>query len=104
MFRGLEFPPIYDNDVNCEDLVEVSSLSYDQEVDQNLDTHHVFDFSPRSEVSYLDLEEINFVDFLGVENFLSSFPSQIFYVGFDMLEENLIFSWPEIIDSFWEIL
>jgi hypothetical protein len=28
------YPPIYEIDVNDEDLVEVSSLSYDQEVDK----------------------------------------------------------------------
>jgi len=39
-------PPIYDIDVNDKDLVEVSSLSYDQEVDQNWDIHNVFDESP----------------------------------------------------------
>jgi len=46
-------------------------------------------------VKYLSLgfEEINFVDFLGVENFQSSFPSQNFDARFIMLQE--------IIDTFW---
>jgi hypothetical protein len=36
---------IYDINVNDEDLVEVISLSYDQEADENWDTYHVFDES-----------------------------------------------------------
>jgi hypothetical protein len=66
-------PPIYDIDVNDEALVEVSSLSYDQEVDQNWETYHMFDESPKSEVFQLGLEEINFVDFLMVEIFYQVF-------------------------------
>jgi len=54
-------------------------------------------------VKYLSLgfEEINFVDFLGVENFQSSFPSQNFDARFIMLKENFISSGQEIIDTFW---
>lgn len=95
-------PLIYDINVNDEGLVEVSSLSYNQENGENWATHHVFDESPNSEVSWLGLEKINYVDFLGVENFLSCFPNENLDVGFGMLEENLIFCGQEVIDHFWE--
>jgi hypothetical protein len=87
---------IYATDVNDEYLVEVSSLPYDQEVDKNWDTHHLFDESPKGEVSWLSLEKINYVDFLGIENFDLD-------LGFGMFEENLIFSDQEVFDHFWEI-
>lgn len=43
-------------------------------------------------VRYLSgvLKNINHVNFLGVENFLSTFPNQNLDVGFSMLEEKLI--------------
>lgn len=66
-----------------------SSVDTIKIVEEN-DVYYVYDKSPKSDVSQLDLEEINFVDFLGVENFLLSFPSQNFDIGFIMLKENLI--------------
>jgi hypothetical protein len=33
-------PPIYDPDVNDENLMEISYLSCDEKVIQNWDTHH----------------------------------------------------------------
>jgi len=38
--------PIYDTDFDDKDLVEVSSLSYCQEMDKNWDTYKVFDKIP----------------------------------------------------------
>lgn len=63
----------------------------------------MFDESPNSEVLQLGLEKINYVDFLGNENFLSIFPNQNLDVGFGMLDETLILCSQEIIDPFWEI-
>jgi hypothetical protein len=60
------------------------------------------DKNPKSDVSQLDLEKINFVDFLGVENFLLSFPSQNFNVGSVMLQENWILWRQEIIGTIWK--
>jgi hypothetical protein len=42
------------------------------EVEQKVD-NHVFDESPKSEISQWGLEKINYVDFLGIEFFLSNF-------------------------------
>jgi len=82
-------------------LEKVSSLVDTIKIVEENDVYHMFDESPNSEVSQLGFEEINFVDFLGVENFLSSFPSQNFDVRFIMLKENFIPGGQEIIDSFW---
>jgi len=83
--------PTYDTIyINDEDLIEVSFLSYGQEVEQKVDKH-AFDESPKSEIFQWGLEKINYVDSLGIENFQSNFSKQYLDVGFGMLEENLIF-------------
>lgn len=67
-------PLIFDIDVNDKHFVEVGSLSYDQELDRNCYAYHMlFDECPKSKVPQLGLDETNFVDFLGVDNFLSEF-------------------------------
>jgi hypothetical protein len=43
-------PPTYDTDVNDEGLIEVSFLSYGQEVEQKVD-NHVFNESPKRNIS-----------------------------------------------------
>jgi hypothetical protein len=64
----------------------------------------VFDESPKSEISQWGLEKINYVDFLGIENFLSIFPKQNLDIGFGMLEEILNFRGQERIHCFRKFL
>jgi len=64
--------PTYDTYVDDEDFIVVSSLSYDKEVENN-SVNNVFDESSKSEISQWSLDKINYVDFLGIENFLSNF-------------------------------
>jgi len=97
-------PLIYDIYPNEEDLVEEGSVPVDTiKIVQEIDTHYVFDESPNGEVPQWGLDKINYVDFLGVENFLSTFPNQNLDVGFGMLEEKLILYGREIIDPYWEV-
>ena len=67
-------PPIYDTYPNEKDLLEEVNLFLDtiQIVEEN-DVHRMFDESPKSEISQWGLKKINYVDFLGIENFLSIF-------------------------------
>jgi hypothetical protein len=55
----------------------------------------VLEESSKTEVSQWGLEKINYVDFLGVKNFLSSFPDQNLDV-----RGKLFFSGQEIIGHF----
>jgi hypothetical protein len=47
----------------------------------------VFEKIPKSEISQWGLEKINYVDFLGIETFLLTFPKQNPDVGVGMVEE-----------------
>lgn len=70
-------PLIYDIYPNEEDLVEEGSVPVDTiKIVQENDTHYAFDESPNGEVPQWGLEKINYVDFLGVEIFFSTFPNQ----------------------------
>jgi hypothetical protein len=60
----------------------------------------VFGESLKSEISQWGLKKINFVDFLGIGNFLSNFPKQNLDIGFGMLKENLIIHGQERIENF----
>jgi hypothetical protein len=51
----------------------------------------VFDESPYNEGFQLSNEEISYVDFLGIENFLSNSLSNKLDVGFTMLDDNFNF-------------
>jgi hypothetical protein len=73
---------------NIENIVDESS------------TYHRLDESPKSEIFYLDVKE---VDFLGVENILSNSLDVNAFDDF-YAEKNFMFKSEEIIDSFWEIL
>jgi len=94
-------PLTYDTYINDEDLIEVGFLSYSQEVEQKMDDH-VFNESPNSEISQWGLKKINYVDFLGIRNFLSNFPKEDLDVCFSMLEEILTFRGQERIEIFWK--
>jgi hypothetical protein len=98
------FPPIYDIYPSEEDLLDEVYLFLDtiNIVEEN-DVHDVFDESLKSEISQWGLGKINCVDFLGIENFLSSFPKQNLDVGFGILEEILNFRGQERIHRFWKI-
>ena len=81
-------PPIYDIYPDEESLVEEVNLVLDtiNIVEENC-IHLVFEESPKSEISQWGLEKINYVDFFGVETFLSIFPKQNIDVGVGMVEE-----------------
>jgi hypothetical protein len=51
------------------------------------DVHLVFEESAKNEISQWGLEKINYIDFLGVETFLLTFPKQNLDVGVGMVEE-----------------
>jgi len=94
-------PLIYDIYPKKEEPLENVNLSDNIEniVDES-STYHWLDESPKSEVFYLDVNE---VDFLGVENILSHSLDVNAFDGF-YAENNFMFKSEEIVDSFWEIL
>jgi hypothetical protein len=51
------------------------------------DVHLVLDKSPMSEISQWGLKKINYVDFLEIETFLSTFPTQNLDVGVRLFDE-----------------
>jgi hypothetical protein len=55
----------YDTYINNEDHIEINFLSYAQEVEQKVD-NHVFNESPKTEISQWNLLNVNYVDFLGI--------------------------------------
>jgi hypothetical protein len=67
-------------------------------IEENND-YHVFDESPHNERFQLSNEEISYVDFLGIENFLSNCPSNNLDVGFGMFNDNFNFCGQERIDN-----
>ena len=81
-------PPIYDIYPDKKGLLdEVNLVLYTINIVEGNDFHLVFEKSPKSEISRWGLEKINYVDFLGVETFLSTFPKQNLDVGVGMVEE-----------------
>lgn len=85
-------PSIYDIYPKKDDLLKKVSLSVDivKFVEEN-DVYHVLDESSKSEVFELGSEEISFVDFFGIEEFLLSSPNNDFDIGFCVMEENFYF-------------
>jgi hypothetical protein len=67
-------------------------------IEENND-YHVFDESPHNEGFQLSNEEISYVDFLGIENFLSSSSSNNLNVGFGEMDDNFNFCGQERIDN-----
>jgi hypothetical protein len=81
-------PPIYDIYPDEDGLLEEVNLVLDTiNVVEGNDVHLVFEESPKSEISQWVLEKINYIDFFGVETFLSTFPKQNLGVGIGMVEE-----------------
>jgi hypothetical protein len=81
-------PPIYYIYPDKDGLLEEVNLVLDTiNIIEGNDVHLVFEESPKSEISQWGLEKINYVDFLGVETFLSTFPKQNLDVGVGMVEE-----------------
>jgi hypothetical protein len=81
-------PPIYDIYPDEGGLLEEINLVLDTiNIVEGNDVHLVFEESPKSEISQWSLEKINYIDFLGVETFLSTFPKQNLNVGVGMMEE-----------------
>jgi hypothetical protein len=81
-------PPIYDIYPDEEDLLEEVNLVLDTiNIVEGNDVHLVSKKSPKSEISQWGLEKINYVDFPGIETFLSTLPKQNLDVGVGMVEE-----------------
>ena len=81
-------PPIYDIYPDENGLLEEVNLVLDTiNIVEGNDVHLAFEESPTSEISQWGIEKINYVDFLGVETFLSTFPKQNLDVGVGMVEE-----------------
>jgi hypothetical protein len=59
-------------------------------IEENND-YHVFDESPHNEGFQLSNEEISYVYFFGIENFLSSSSSNNLNVGFGVTDDNFNF-------------
>jgi hypothetical protein len=67
-------------------------------IEENND-YHVIDESPHNEEFQLSNEEISYVDFIGIERFLSNLPSNKLDVGFGVLVDNFNFCGQERIDN-----
>jgi hypothetical protein len=81
-------PPIYDIYLDEEGLLEEVNLVLDTiNIVEGNYVHFVFEEIPKSKISQWGLEKINYVDFLGVETFLSIFPKQNLDIGVGMVEE-----------------
>jgi len=94
-------PTIYDDIYPDEEnlLNEVSFLvNAIKFIEENID-YHVFDESPHNEGFQLSNEEISYVDFIGIERFLSNLPSNKFDVGFGVLADNFNFCGQERINN-----
>jgi hypothetical protein len=76
-------------------------LSYGPEVEQKVN-NHVFNKSPKNEISQWGLLKVNYIDFLGIKNFLSNFPKENLDLFFSTLEEILIFRSQDKIGNFWK--
>jgi hypothetical protein len=93
-------PPIYDVYHEEEDLLkEVSFVGDAIKFIEEKNDYHVFDESPHNEGFQLSNEEISYVDFLGIENFLSSSSSNNLNVGFGEMDDNFNFCGQERIDN-----
>jgi len=68
-------------------------------IEENND-YYVFDESLHNQGFQLSNEEISYVDFLGIENFLSNSPSNKVDVRFGMLDDNFNFCGQERIDNY----
>jgi hypothetical protein len=94
-------PTIYDDIYPYEDdlLNEVSFLvDVINFIEENND-YHVIDESPHNEGFQLSNEEMSYVDFIGIERFLSNLPSNKLDVGFGVLADNFNFCGQERIDN-----
>jgi hypothetical protein len=94
--------PIICDDIypNEDDLLNEVSFLVDEIkfIEENND-YHVFDENPRNEGFQLSNEEISYVDFIGIERFLSNSSSNKLDVGFGVLVDNFNFCGQERIDN-----
>jgi hypothetical protein len=91
------FDDIYPDE---EDLLNEVSFLVDEIrfIEENND-YHVFDESPHNEGFQWSNKEISYVDFIGIERFLSNSLSNKLDVGFGMLADNFKFCDQERIDN-----
>jgi hypothetical protein len=81
-------PSIYDIYLDEEDLLEKVNLVLDTiNIVEGNDVSLMFEESPKSKISQWGLKKINYVDFLEIETFLSTFPKHNLDVGVGMVEE-----------------
>jgi len=93
-------PPIYDIYHDEDDLLKEVSFVVDavKFIEENND-YHAFDESPHNKRFQLSNQETSYVDFLGIENFLSICSSNNLDVGFGMLHDNFNFCGQERIGN-----
>jgi len=79
---------------NKEDLLNEVSFLVDEIkfIEENND-YHIFDESLHNEGFQLSNEEISYVDFIGIERFLSNSSSNKLDVGFGVLADNWNVNW-----------
>ena len=82
--------------------MEEVNLSNSLAVFDDSSIYHVLDDIPKNEVFDFSLEQVNYVDSAGIENFLSNFTNNNFEVGLEVLEDIFNFCSQESIDPFWE--
>jgi hypothetical protein len=94
-------PTIYDDIYPYEEdlLNEVSFLVDAISFIKENNDYHVFDESPRNEGFQLSNEEINYIDFIGIERFLSNLSSNKLDVGISVLADNFNFCGKKRIDN-----
>jgi hypothetical protein len=81
-------PPIYDIYPDEEELLEEVNLFLDTiNIVKGNAVRLVFEEIPKSEISQWGLKKINYVDFLEIETFLTTFPKQNLDVGVGVVEE-----------------
>jgi hypothetical protein len=98
----LNSSPTYYTYINDEDIIEVSFLSYGQEVEQKVD-NHVFSKSPKCEISQWGLLKVNYVDFFGLKFFCQIFLKKILtFILACWKKKKIIFHGQERIENFWK--
>jgi hypothetical protein len=97
-------PLIYDIYPDEDDLLkEVSFVVNTENFIEENNNYDVFDESHKFEGFNLEVEEIDLVDFLGVDNILSNSLDDGGFDQFYLVDENIVFKTEEIANPLWEI-
>ena len=77
-------------------------VNTDNFIEEN-NSYNVLDESPKFEGFNSEVEEIDIVDFLGVDNILSNYLDDSGFNQFYVVNGNSMFKIEKIVDPFWEI-